>query len=150
MTNIYMYLVMYDNPDEFDEFKRLYQTHQQVINKLNRIILTASTNAQMKFPSEIQLLSFTYVDNYIESQLEINDTIVYKEFILSKPILHEMIRVHIIDYMKDGMLPEPQSVVFGKCLEKAVVRGFLPKRFSANIMNFKFRYDSGIDGVIFL
>lgn len=144
-------LVREYNTMEYAKFRNLYYDYVNSYKQMSYIVATAATNAQLGMNPEIKHLSFAFLDSLaIEPKFSSKDYIEYKSFVLDKTILYNMIRVAVIDYMNDECVPLPNSMVIGKCLKNAVISGRLPKRFKCRVMNFDLRYDSGIDGIVFL
>jgi len=143
-------LVYTHNRDRFESFEKLCEEYNRLEQALNIIITEAGTKAQLPFNPKIRYLEYAYLNDAPQVGFESGGLIKYESFTLDASKLYNIIRKHIIEYMEDGILPKPNTMIIGRELNQALHKGELPKRFRATVMDFDLRYDSGIDGVMFL
>lgn len=139
-------------PELFFTFVKLTNQHQDCEQKITQIISDSISKRLFRFPVEIKFLDFAFPTRLdIEPQFcGIDDKLDFDTFTIDLSILYRMVQKEIVKLMEEEYIPYPKIMIIGRCLQDAVIRGRLPKRFKSNVMDFDLNYDSGIDGIVFI
>jgi len=133
---------------DFDKALRYYRYYEQ---KMKDIIVESTVKAMLNYRPAFPQLRYNIPNNLdVKFQSPTCDTMSFDSFELNVSVLEAMLGDAIRMRMEEEFMPFPNKVIFGKCLDKAVARGRLPKRFKTRACGFELHYDFNLDGIAFL